>query len=104
MKRFPVLDEIFAPFIAAIKFGDLKAYDQALEKWETRLLELNLWLSLEKARELCLRSLFRIMLVLSNFLLYSLTKSVQVGCHRKRNPNPDSNVPQRTGDIRHRSI
>lgn len=59
MQRFPVLDEIFSPFIAAIKRGEPKAYDQALEKWETRLLELNLWLSLEKARELCLRSLFR---------------------------------------------
>ncbi|KAF8914310.1 hypothetical protein CPB84DRAFT_1833013 [Gymnopilus junonius] len=63
MQRFPVLDEIFSPFIAAIRQGDPKAYDQALEKWETRLLELNLWLSLEKARELCIRSLFRRMWV-----------------------------------------
>jgi hypothetical protein len=59
MKRFPVLDEIFAPFIAAIRTGDLKSFDQALDKWETRLLELNLWFSLEKARELCIRGLFR---------------------------------------------
>ncbi|KAF8961117.1 hypothetical protein BDZ97DRAFT_1664852 [Flammula alnicola] len=63
MNRFPVLDEIFSPFITAIRIGDLKAYDQALDKWETRLLELNLWLSLEKARELCLRGLFRRMWV-----------------------------------------
>jgi len=63
MGRFPVLDEIFSPFITAIRKGDLKAYDQALEKWESRLLELNLWLSLEKARELCLRGLFRRMWV-----------------------------------------
>ncbi|KDR84093.1 hypothetical protein GALMADRAFT_275300 [Galerina marginata CBS 339.88] len=63
MKRFPVLDEIFSPFTTAIRLGDLKAYDVALEKWETRLLELNLWLSIEKARELCLRSLFRRMWV-----------------------------------------
>ncbi|PPQ67594.1 LOW QUALITY PROTEIN: hypothetical protein CVT25_012088 [Psilocybe cyanescens] len=62
-KRFPVLDEIFSPFIIAIKKGDLKAYDQALKDWEARLLELNLWLSLEKARELCQRSLFRRMWV-----------------------------------------
>jgi len=73
MKRFPVLDEIFSPFITAIKFGDLKAYDQALDKWETRLLELNLWLSLEKARELCLRSLFRRMLVFPDYPLSLLT-------------------------------
>ncbi|KJA29706.1 hypothetical protein HYPSUDRAFT_31686 [Hypholoma sublateritium FD-334 SS-4] len=63
MRRFPVLDEIFSPFVTAIRKGDLKAYDQALEKWESRLLELSLWLSLEKARELCLRGLFRRMWV-----------------------------------------
>lgn len=59
MQRFPVLQELFAPFISAIRVGDIAAYDKALEKWERRLLELNLWLTLEKARELCLRSLFR---------------------------------------------
>ncbi|KAF9480697.1 hypothetical protein BDN70DRAFT_877260 [Pholiota conissans] len=63
MKRFPVLDEIFAPFITAIRTGDLKSFDQALDKWEVRLLELNLWFSLEKARELCIRGLFRKMWV-----------------------------------------
>ncbi|KAF9567432.1 hypothetical protein CPC08DRAFT_733210 [Agrocybe pediades] len=65
MKRFPVLDELFAPFIQAIKVGDLKSYDRALEKWEARLLDLNLWLTIEKAREICLRSLFRRMWVAS---------------------------------------
>ncbi|KAF8897869.1 hypothetical protein BD779DRAFT_1714127 [Infundibulicybe gibba] len=59
MQRFPVLQEIFAPFIAAIRIGDISSYDKALEKWERKLLELNLWLTLEKARELCLRGLFR---------------------------------------------
>jgi hypothetical protein len=59
MQRFPVLDEIYASFISAIRAGDISAYDAALEKWERRLVELNLWLTLEKARELCLRGLFR---------------------------------------------
>ncbi|KAG2099317.1 hypothetical protein BD769DRAFT_1426537 [Suillus cothurnatus] len=59
MDRFPVLDELFAPFIAAIRAGDISAYDAALDKWERRLLELNLWLTLERARELCIRGLFR---------------------------------------------
>lgn len=63
MQRFPVLDEIYAPFIAALRAGDIQTYDKALEKWEGRLLELNLWLTLEKARELCLRGLFRRMWV-----------------------------------------
>ena len=59
LDRFHLLRELFSPFITAIKAGDLKAYDHALEVWETRLLELNLWLSLEKAKELCVRGLFR---------------------------------------------
>lgn len=77
MQRFPVLDELYAPFMvraeyssrvlfaeadsvqAAIRTGDIASYDRALEKWERRLVELNLWLTLEKARELCVRGLFR---------------------------------------------
>jgi hypothetical protein len=59
MQRFPVLDELYAPFIATLRTGDVSGYDAALEKWERRLAELNLWLTLEKARELCLRGLFR---------------------------------------------
>ena len=57
--RFPVLNELYAPFISAIRTGDVSGYDVSLDKWERRLVELNLWLTLEKARELCLRGLFR---------------------------------------------
>ncbi|KAG6812094.1 hypothetical protein H0H92_004394 [Tricholoma furcatifolium] len=59
MQRFPLLNEIYAPFIAAIRVGDVASYDRALEILERRLVELNLWLTLEKARELCVRGLFR---------------------------------------------
>ncbi|KZP13439.1 hypothetical protein FIBSPDRAFT_835052 [Athelia psychrophila] len=59
LQRFPVLDELYAPFMAAIRAGDITAYDRALDTWERRLVELNLWLTLEKARELCVRGLFR---------------------------------------------
>ncbi|KXN89484.1 hypothetical protein AN958_05646 [Leucoagaricus sp. SymC.cos] len=59
LNRFPVLRELYKPFISSIKSGDLAAYDKALDKAEHQLLELNLWLTLEKARELCMRSLFR---------------------------------------------
>ncbi|EGO02348.1 hypothetical protein SERLA73DRAFT_178247 [Serpula lacrymans var. lacrymans S7.3] len=59
MQRFPVLDELFTPFIAAIRAGDPSAYDTALEKWERRLVDLNLWLTLDNARELCIRGVFR---------------------------------------------
>ncbi|TFK55408.1 hypothetical protein OE88DRAFT_1672014, partial [Heliocybe sulcata] len=59
MGRFPSLDALYAPFIQAIRTGDIKSYDEALDKWERRLTELNLYLNLEKARELCIRGLFR---------------------------------------------
>lgn len=59
MSRFPVLRDLYAPFISAIRVGDIATYDRALETKESKLLDLNLWLTLEKARELCLRGLFR---------------------------------------------
>ena len=59
MNRFPVLQELYSPFISAIRVGDLSAYDKALDRHERRLVDLSIWLVLEKARELCLRGLFR---------------------------------------------
>ena len=74
MQRFPVLEELYAPFINALRVGNLPAYDRALDKWERRLLELNLWLTLEKARELCLRGLFR------KVLVYMILRSLDRVC------------------------
>ena len=59
MERFPVLVDLFMPFISAIRKGDIAGFDRTLESRERRLVELNLWLTLEKARELCMRGLFR---------------------------------------------
>ena len=59
LDRFPALDELFSPFITAIRKGDVSAFDAALEKAERRLVELNLLLTIERARELCVRGLFR---------------------------------------------
>ena len=50
---------MFSPFIQAVKTGDIRAYDAALDQFERRLVDLNLYLTLEKARELCIRGLFR---------------------------------------------
>ena len=59
LDRFPALDDLFAPFIKAVRTGDIRAYDAALDRCERRLVDLNLYLTLEKARELCIRGLFR---------------------------------------------
>lgn len=59
LDRFPTLNEVYSPFVNALKRADIKSYDVALDKWERRLLELNVWLIFEKARELVMRGLFR---------------------------------------------
>lgn len=59
MDRFPTLKELYHPFLTAIRTGDVSGYDRALDHHEKTLLDLNLWITLEKARELCLRGLFR---------------------------------------------
>lgn len=54
-----MLDALYAPFLKAMRSGDIRAYDAALDAAERRLVDLNLWLTLERARELCIRGLFR---------------------------------------------
>ena len=87
LDRFPNLDQLYSPFIAAIRKGDVSAFDAALEKSERRLEELNLFLTVERSRELCMRVLFRRVYVNSmqfQFLVYTLTSLYsQMGRLRK---------------------
>jgi COP9 signalosome complex subunit 12 len=73
LSRFPRLDELHAPFIRALRAGDIKGYDVALAWAEKRTVEMGVSLSVEKARELCLRGLFRKVSVHlhSNFFAWS---------------------------------
>jgi len=66
LDRFPDLNEVYGPFVGAIRKADIKAYDVALYKWEKKLLELNVWLVFERARELVMRGLFRRVWVVSD--------------------------------------
>ena len=59
LDRFPLLAEIYSPFIKSLKKSDIKEYDRALYQWEKRLLDLNVWMVVERARELVMRGLFR---------------------------------------------
>jgi COP9 signalosome complex subunit 12 len=67
LSRFPAVDGLYAPFISAIRKGDIQGFDVALDKYERRLVDLNVWLTIEKAREICIRGLFR--RVYDSFLL-----------------------------------
>ncbi|KAI0053718.1 hypothetical protein FA95DRAFT_1552221 [Auriscalpium vulgare] len=59
LDRFPVLDQLYMPFITALRKGDIKGFDAALDRSERRLVDLNVWLTVEHAREICIRGLFR---------------------------------------------
>ncbi|KDQ21104.1 hypothetical protein BOTBODRAFT_27100 [Botryobasidium botryosum FD-172 SS1] len=58
-KRYPRLAELYTPFVEALRKSDIKAYDAALAWAEPRLLDMGVWLTVERAREICLRCLFR---------------------------------------------
>ncbi|KAH8096699.1 hypothetical protein BXZ70DRAFT_330493 [Cristinia sonorae] len=65
LDRFPAIDDLYSPFITAIRRGDVHDYDAALDRFERRLVDLNLFLTMERGRELCVRELFRRVWVVS---------------------------------------
>ncbi|ORY76967.1 hypothetical protein BCR37DRAFT_382959 [Protomyces lactucae-debilis] len=59
LRKFPTLSTLFLPVIAAIRAGNPAAFDVALRKQETQLIGRRLYLTLERCRPLCLRTLAR---------------------------------------------
>ena len=59
LDQFPRLKELYTPFIRAIKAGDMKRYDDALLWAERRLVDEKVYLCVEKARDVCMRSFMR---------------------------------------------
>jgi hypothetical protein len=55
----PRLRDVYGPFIAAIRHGDIEEYDERLEWAQARLVSMSTYLAIERAREGCLRVLFR---------------------------------------------
>lgn len=58
---FPSLLTLYSPFLTACAHGDVRAYDTALSSRtaEIRLVRAGTYLAIERAREACLRGLFR---------------------------------------------
>ncbi|KAG8932094.1 COP9 signalosome (CSN) subunit [Tulasnella sp. 417] len=56
---FPRLQELYTPFLQALRSGNVTEYDAALDWAEPRLVEMGVYLAVEKAREICMRGLFR---------------------------------------------
>ncbi len=59
LDHFPRLKQLYTPFVSAIKAGDVKRYDDALLWAERRLVDEKVYLCVEKAREVCMRSFLR---------------------------------------------
>jgi len=59
LSSHPRLKELFTPFIQAIQLGNIREYDERLEWAQPRLVGNNIYLVVERAREGCLRMLFK---------------------------------------------
>jgi len=59
LSKFPRLEQLYTPFVLAIRSGDVKRYDSVLAWGEQHLVSLNVWLCVEKAREICVRGLLK---------------------------------------------
>lgn len=59
LAQHPRLRVLYSPFIDAIRNGDIAEYDERLEWAQPRLVGMSTYLAVERAREGCLRVLFK---------------------------------------------
>ncbi|ORY31023.1 hypothetical protein BCR39DRAFT_527825 [Naematelia encephala] len=59
ISQHPRLQLLFSPFLDALKSGNVRAYDERLEWAQPRLVGMSVYLTVERAREVCLRGLFK---------------------------------------------
>ena len=85
LSQSPALQTLFEPLCKAIKQGNLAAFDKALADAEVELVNKRIYLTLERSRDLCMRSLFR------KVYLYAGTEPVK---------NADGNVIGQTRKTR----
>lgn len=64
---FPRLQQLFLPLGAAIKKGDLHAFDTALRKGEDEFIKRRIYLTLERGRDIALRNLLRKVFIAGGF-------------------------------------
>ncbi|KAL9090234.1 MAG: hypothetical protein Q9159_002039 [Coniocarpon cinnabarinum] len=63
----PHLHRLFAPLCKATKSGHLAAFDKALAKGEEEFVKRRIYLTLERARDVCLRNLLRKVVIAAGF-------------------------------------
>ena len=67
VRPFRWLNDLLMPLWRAIRTGNLRAFDLALETGELEFVRRRIYLTLERARDLCLRNLFRKIFLLGGF-------------------------------------
>lgn len=64
---FPSLQNLFGSLSACIKKGDLDAFSKVLQENEEIYIELRIYLTVERGRDICMRNLFRKVFVAGGF-------------------------------------
>ncbi|CAG8703498.1 27309_t:CDS:10 [Gigaspora margarita] len=59
LSRYPKIESLYKPFIDAIRDGNVKKFDDTLVKFELKLVAQNTFLTVELAREIAMRVLFK---------------------------------------------
>lgn len=59
LDNYPALSALYQPLVKAYRIGDLKGYDDALSANRAALIAKGTFLIMERAREGCLRTLFK---------------------------------------------
>lgn len=70
LSRYPAINELYGPFIDAIKDGNVKKFEEALLQKEKILVAHETFLTVELAREISIRSLFKKVLVSIHYKIF----------------------------------
>lgn len=65
LRQYPKISALYTPLIIALRSGNVAAYDRTLVRNEREFIRRRVYLTLERARDLCLRSLFRKIYIVS---------------------------------------
>lgn len=67
LREYPRLDRLFGPLLASIKRASLLDFDAALQAGEAEFVKRRVYLTLERARDVVVRNVFRRTFVLGGF-------------------------------------
>ena len=66
LASYPTIDALYFPFLSAIRTGSLTAYDEALAAAQHSFSDMACWMTMERVREICVRSLFKVVWLASD--------------------------------------